>query len=651
VAIGRIFISLPRNVVIENIYVEDRTKDTLISAGSLKAEIGLLKLIFKGEININKIELGEGTAKIRRELPDTVFNFQFIADAFAPSTPAKTTKPDTSSAAIAIPMIRLDKIRLVYKDVITGNNITAWVDHFATRIDKMDPAHLRFDVPETDIEGLTAQIHQFRPLTTAPAVNDTAAANPVMGIELGLKKINLRDITLDYSDDVAGLSSNIKLGSMVVKVNKLDLNQQRIDLQTISLDNTIANLRFAINKAPARTNENSKAPPASHTAMGWRITIASIKLDNNTIAYDDDNEIVQQTGIDYAHLKTDSLTLNANDFLFSNDTISGDITSAQLREKSGLVIEKLETEFLYTNTQARLKDLYLKTPGTELKKNAAIQYASLQALQNDIGNMRLDAAIENSRILVRDVLIFAPSLRSSPAFADPNATWYVNSRIRGRVSDMQIDALQIEGLQATKINISGRLAGLPQMKAVTADLNIREISSTKKDIDLFMPAGWLPGNITFPGRFTISGKANGTTGKMNTAILAKTDLGNMTVNGEFHQLTDPVKISYDASVQATALDIGTIFKQQQTLGLVTASFTVKGKGTDIKTTDAVINGKIESATIEQYIYHNLDLNGSIANQHAKLDAGIVDPNIHFALTAEADLSKTISCHSCAGNDR
>src|SRR5262245_22290296 len=52
VSIGKIYIGLPKKVVIENVYLEDRQKDTLLTAGSLKADIALFKLI-KGEVDIN----------------------------------------------------------------------------------------------------------------------------------------------------------------------------------------------------------------------------------------------------------------------------------------------------------------------------------------------------------------------------------------------------------------------------------------------------------------------------------------------------------------------------------------------------------------------------------------------------------------------
>jgi uncharacterized protein involved in outer membrane biogenesis len=147
ISIGKIYIGLPKKVVIEDVYLEDRQKDTLLTAGSLKADIALLKLI-KGIVEINSIELKNSTVKIKRELPDTLFNFQFIVDEFAPAKSSDKAAAGSSSSSVAIRHVRLDKIRLVFKDVVTGNDAEAWLDHLDTKIDKIDPDQSHFDIPE-----------------------------------------------------------------------------------------------------------------------------------------------------------------------------------------------------------------------------------------------------------------------------------------------------------------------------------------------------------------------------------------------------------------------------------------------------------------------------------------------------------------------
>src|SRR4051812_29410530 len=116
VEIGSISFGLSGKVNLENVYIEDKTKDTLVSGGAVKAHLNFFKL-FSNEVEIKDLELQNITAKIKRVLPDTAFNFQFIMDAFASE---KSKSPDTAQTApmkLNISDIALENINLVYNDV------------------------------------------------------------------------------------------------------------------------------------------------------------------------------------------------------------------------------------------------------------------------------------------------------------------------------------------------------------------------------------------------------------------------------------------------------------------------------------------------------------------------------------------------------
>ena len=177
------------------------------------------------------------------------------------------------------------------------------------------------------------------------------------------------------------------------------------------------------------------------------------------------------------------------------------------------------------------------------------------------------------------------------------------------------------------------------MNKLVADLSIKNISSSQRDIALFVPAGTLPQNITLPSQMNVSGKLNGNTGKLTTNLLLKTSLGNASLKGTMEQITDPKRSVYDLQLNTASLDLGTILQNKENLGPVSADFHIKGNSYDPKTANASLTGKIKSAIIKQYEYRDLNMKGTIANQQATVHADIADPNIHFAMDAAADLSK------------
>ncbi len=141
----------PKKLVLENVLFLDKTKDTLLAGAQLKVDLDMVKLI-SSDIQINEIILNGITAKIKRQLPDTTFNFQFMVDAFA-SPKSTPTKQDTSAMKLAIDKIIIDKTRFVYTDVLTGNDMDLYINHFDTRIKTFDPNNLKFEIPTITLNG------------------------------------------------------------------------------------------------------------------------------------------------------------------------------------------------------------------------------------------------------------------------------------------------------------------------------------------------------------------------------------------------------------------------------------------------------------------------------------------------------------------
>ncbi len=585
VEIGRLYIGFPKNIVIENIYLEDRKKDTLLYGGSLKVDISMLKLLHN-EIEVNNIKLNQLTAKVSRVLPDTAFNFQYIVDAFASKEKKPEHKADTSSLNINIKYVQLDKIRLVYKDVITGNDMDVFFKHFETNIDKFDLNRQRFDIPVTKIEGLIAKIRQSKPLVQPePIAKDVAAdkAKASSPMQLNLRRILLSDMVVDYGNDVSAMYSSLNLGKLDLNINKLDLENQVIDLKNIELDKTIAAIRLGKKEQAAIVKKETTMELQSQPETGWRVKVAAIRLNDNNLQFDDDSKPKQHAGMDFAHLKADDVTLHLDNLLYTKDSISGSIKRGELKEQSGFQLNKWESDFLYANNEAYLKNLLLQTPGTELKRSVVLHYPSINALKTNIGALQMNVDLNNSKIQVKDILTFVPSLKAQPAFANPNSSLILNGKLSGSVARLQVESLQLQGFQDTKLNIHGTINGLPDMKKIGADLVITELNTSRRDITLLAPKGSLPKSIAIPEGIRISGKITGGMNNLNPDLIINSTSGSIRIKGSVKQPSDAKKSQYNVAVETRNLNLGTILKNSQNFGTLSAHFIAKGRGYDPKT--------------------------------------------------------------------
>ena len=181
------------------------------------------------------------------------------------------------------------------------------------------------------------------------------------------------------------------------------------------MNNTTANVLLGKQKTIVDTSPNKNI----QNQNSIRFIASTIYLKNDNIQFDDDNKIKQTEGMDYSHLQLQQLNLQMENLNYNADSIAGNILQASLKEKSGLVINKFHTQFLYTSTQAFLKNLFIQTPGTEIHRSLIIHYPSLAIIQKNIGKLQLDVDINNSKVQVKDILLFMPAMRTQPAFKNP----------------------------------------------------------------------------------------------------------------------------------------------------------------------------------------------------------------------------------------
>ncbi len=638
VAIGKINIGIPNKVLLENIYIEDRQKDTLLSGERISADIDMFKLIGSNVV-INELEVENVTAKIKRVLPDTVYNFQFIIDAFAPKNPTPANPADTAAMQLDLDEITLDKIRLVYNDAVTGSDMDIWLEHFDTDIKTFDLNKQVYSIPVANINGLRARIYQHKPLVEPePLSQDMAEAAQPITVDFDFDKFNFRKISLDYRNDVSAFYTNLELGSLVVGGDNIDLKNRVITLDEFQLNQTTAAIKLGKKEAAKEVGKQVKQEVQAQAQNDWRFVVSKIRLNNNNIDFDNDNIPRVAGGMDYAHLEAQGLTLHANNFVFTMDSIAGEITKGQVTEQSGFKLNTLETKFMYAAKGAYLEDLLIETPGTVIRRSAAVQYPSIEALQKDIGSLQMDIDLENSKIQTKDILVFAPQLRSQPAFRNPSAVWFINGRVTGSVANMRIHELQFRGLQNTRMDLNGTVSGLPDMNKLNTSLAIRTLTTTKSDIESLVPPKTIPANISLPDRVDVNGNIAGNMASMKTDLDIRTNLGSASVDGTFGNLTTPESFKYNAAVATRGLNLGKIMQNEQSFGTVTARFTAIGQGTDPKTANAEIKGVVQSAVINKYNYTNVQFNATIAKQQLVADMNVNDPNIHLAMNAKSDLS-------------
>ncbi|MFN2440462.1 MAG: AsmA family protein, partial [Chitinophagaceae bacterium] len=341
VEIGSISIGLPRKVVLNDIFLEDQTKDTLIAGGTIKADITLFKLL-SNEVEIHSLQLKDITAKVKRTLPDTAFNFQFIVDAFV-TEQVKTDTAQTANLKLEINNLAVDNLNVVYKDVLTGDDMFLHVGGLKARIDTLDPYNSHFSIPTLDIKNVTAFLNQSQPLAEAEsAAQDIAEAAVPTPMKLNFGVVTLDSFNVKYENDVSAFYTQFNIGHLSLGGKDLDFQNRIVYFDELKLDNTLSAIRLGKKQMAKVLEKEIEKEVELHKQKNWTFRVNNIAINNNTFQFDNDNTPQAAHGIDYAHMRADSFSLHIKDFVLGADSIGGTITKGEFKEKSVFQLNALE---------------------------------------------------------------------------------------------------------------------------------------------------------------------------------------------------------------------------------------------------------------------------------------------------------------------
>ncbi|PWK25152.1 uncharacterized protein DUF490 [Arcicella aurantiaca] len=631
-SIKKISYKIPDWIALEGVYFSDNQGDTLLAGQKLYVNMDMLGLL-KNQVTINEVNLENIHVNIKRTLPDTAFNFAYILKSF--ESPNSKTKVDTTKGVALqykIANIRLNKVSVKYLDDVTGVDAKVYLNDAKTSFSGFDPAISKYHLDKLALDGGNMNLRLY---ASIPSVKKIEIASTDT-LDFSFTEFDAKNINWKILEETSGLVNSVKLGRLNTKANQVYLSGEKIHLKSVDLYNTDASVTFLRKKSIQKPQNPTTSTQPNH----WKVLVDKVIFDKNNIAYQDQNQPLQKKGIDYNNLKINNLKLNSERLYYSENKISGWIYSGSFKEKSGFELQNLQTDFAYTNKQTFLKKLLFKTPQSILRDEFVLNYNSFNELTNNIGKVKIKTNIKNSQLAFKDILLLAPNLSETPPFkGNEKEVLKFNGGITGTINNMKVSQFSMTGFEHAKLNLQGQITGLPDVNKTVLNLNVQELSITKKDLLKIAPKGSIPDSLELPQKVVILGKINGKLDNLALNTTLKSDLGNASFNGKLINITTDKNQQYDGKIAFENFEMGKFLKQTEKIGKISLSADVKGTGLAPKTMKASVNGTIQQAELQGYNYKNVILQASLANQIAELKGNIKDPNISVAIDSKFDISQ------------
>ncbi|WP_316808096.1 translocation/assembly module TamB domain-containing protein [Pedobacter agri] len=453
------------------------------------------------------------------------------------------------------------------------------------------------------------------------------------------KSIVLEDLlVLDLQKDTL-----LSAPQFMVDINQLLIDKKIININTVQINNgqfflkdfkdKSSNLDFIINYF-----DSGKPTVKKPDSKPFDVTVGRVILNKFAFRYKNyaAKDTVQGKNVNFDNVDVKELSGIFEGLDTKNHLVKTNIKNLTLREKSGFYLKNLTAETTIDSNAIELKKLLLVTDHSRLTDYYQMKFKTYRDFNHYVDSVRMKAIFKESHLSSKDVAFFAPELNSMKIELD------VDGQITGLVNNLRAKKLSIRSGKATHIKGDFIIKGLPKWKETFMDLKIEMAGTNKKDLDEVL-AGFtgskkavIPsivnkfGNINFNGNFT---------GFQNDFIAYgefKTKLGRIVsdVNMKIDKNDVP---SYTGNVKTFDFNIGNLL-DEKSLGRISSSLYVKGRGTELKDLTEKLNGDVAYIDFNGYRYRNVKIDGTFEKKNFDGKLSINDKNVKLIFDGGVNLN-------------
>ena len=143
ISFKHISFSLFNKLNLEDFLLEDQHRDTLLFAGNLQVRITDW-FFLKDTVELKYAGLEDAVVNLKRT--DSIWNYQFLADYFAPSSPSSNTPSKKSGISFNLKKLRLKNVVFLQKDEWMGQDITAAIGDMQMEANEISPDKKNVDI-------------------------------------------------------------------------------------------------------------------------------------------------------------------------------------------------------------------------------------------------------------------------------------------------------------------------------------------------------------------------------------------------------------------------------------------------------------------------------------------------------------------------
>ena len=436
VEIGSIGLRFPYYISLEKFLLEDQQGDTLARVGSLVIDMGMWKLLDQ-TIELQKITLEDASVYLHKK--DSIFNFDFIVQAFAADTTDVAPVDTTASPwkiQLDLAVLQLKSVDFLLQDEDAESTTQAKIGMAKTVIEKADLENFNFE-----LDGFTLADAEIRLIQKKPSVED---GEPSTAFGLLLKDGNISNSHIVFSTTELGLDAT---------------------LEKTTLDNLIV-----------------------RSANGlMAIQAKGIKVENSAVAYRDPLVAPTPGHVNAGDLGLTKLNAELSAFSMQNDTLFVQADAVSGNDKSGLQLHSLRATARVTPGSVEIRNTAASLNQTSLNADVA-----LFKKVGDTSFNRMQIQLRQVKGVVGDLIVLLPPQENQALSRLADMPYTVSGNLNGWLDNLQTENIRFQAGSGTVANLTGSLQQITEPTKLGMNLNISQLTTNRTDLVRFMSLGDTP---------------------------------------------------------------------------------------------------------------------------------------------------------------
>ncbi|TVQ15777.1 MAG: translocation/assembly module TamB [Bacteroidetes bacterium] len=647
VEIDRVAIRFPKSVGLKGIYLEDTKGDTLLYAGSIFVDVGMMGL-FRNKVNVNSLELTDVVANMKREEPDTVFNYQFLIDAFSAEDTINWDSPPTYDESteveqddqnegwtVSIRKLSLKNIRYHNKDHFSGMDLQVQLDNLTADLRPADFLNEKFHAGDILISQPKIAI-EMTPRSVPVEPDTIEKGMPVIDIAVAALILENPDFRLNSFD---GTQMHINSGLLALHPEKISLHEYLISIKTLEADQLMADFIF-----PQRTkddenrqmndNTTEEAPPPFRfdfaEIMDWSIELNKLDITASSFSMKQgEPEKMQEFNPD--HISLTGIDLHLADVRVSPNQLILAINNTSMTFSDAFSIKDLNMDVnLGTSSEINLQNL--STNQSHLSLSLNTPGSLLDFSQEHLTEYSYQLNIRESHIQ-QDLAWFVPVMNEYYFNWPGNKGIKMGARLEGKLADVRIDSLWLAGPDFFATQLSGQITGLPKMDSVYIDLPELSFFAVPGEFFANLPDTLRPQGFEFPEYINLKAHAKGSLDDFEAALDLQSNLGDFALAAYITE-EEGRKEVFKGEFYTEAFDVGKLLQQTENLPEPLA-FRLDINGNGLKPETMTLNATVEIDNLfyNDHSYNKIVFNAALIDSVASLQSVYHDSIVSYDLIA------------------